>query len=175
MYLFELEFLSFPDICPGVGLPECMVILLPSYSAWLSLFPTHFLLNALCLLFMVCLLLLEYNLFQSRDPWPFYSTDVSHSHPLTRLWNSAWHREGLPWMVLTKWRWFLKAESLCPIFVTQCGGDVWWEQVAVGREACRGRESVMSRATVEPLSVSASGQRLRSAWPSLIRTCCHWG
>lgn len=78
-------------------------------------------------------------------------------------------------MVLTKWRQFLKAESLCPIFVTQCGGDVWWEQVAVGREACRGRESVTSRATVEPLSVSASGQRLSSAWPSLIRTCCHWG
>ena len=124
---------------------------------------------------MVCLLLLEYNLFQSRDPWPFDSTDVSHSHPLTRLWNSAWHGEGLPWMVLTKWRRFLKAESLCPIFVTQCGGDVWWKQVAVGREACRGRESVMSRATVEPLSISALGQRLRSAWPSLIRTRCHWG
>ena len=75
----ELEFLSFPDICPGVGLPECTVILLPSYSAWHFLFPMHFLLNVLCLLFIVCLLLLDYNLFQSRDPWPFYSTDISHN------------------------------------------------------------------------------------------------
>lgn len=78
-------------------------------------------------------------------------------------------------MVLRKWRRFLKAESLCPIFVTQCGGDVWWEQVALGREACSGRESVASRATVEPLKGSSLGQHLRSAWPSLIRTYCHWG
>ena len=133
-----------------------------------------------CVYCSLCLLLLEYNLFQSRDLWPFYSTDISHTHPLMSLWKSAWHREGLPWTVLRKWKWFLEVESLCPVFVTQRGGNVWWEQVAVGREACGGRESVTSRVRsiglrMEPLSISASGQRRGSAWPWMISTRRHWG
>ena len=54
-----------------------VVTLLPSYSKWHFLFPSHLPFETLCWLFIACFLLLEYNLFRSRVPWPFYSPDIS--------------------------------------------------------------------------------------------------